>query len=69
MHDFGNGAGIETQDISLGMFSIARVTNSLIANNATGVLRMGNSALLTGGGNSLVGNATAGSFSGSYAKQ
>ena len=65
----GNGIGIETRNISPSMFSIARVTNSLIANNATGVLSMGNSALLTGGGNSLVGNTTAGSFSGSYAKQ
>ncbi len=66
----GNNIGIVVENTSLSMFSIARVTNSLIANNGTGVLRMGgNSTLLTGGGNSLVGNTTAGLFSGSYAKQ
>ena len=65
----GSNIGIEARSTIASMFSIARVTNSLIANNALGVLHMGNSALLTGGGNSLVGNTTAGSFSGSYAKQ
>ena len=43
------------------MFSIARVTNSLIANNGTGVLHTGgNGTLLTGGGNSMVGNTNGG---------
>jgi len=66
----GNNIGIVVENTSLSMFSIARVTNSLIANNGTGVLHTGgNGTLLTGGGNSLVGNTTAGTFSGSYAKQ
>jgi len=66
----GNNLGIEAESSPTpGMTSIVRVTNSLIANNVTGVLRSGGSLLMTGGGNSLVGNTTAGSFSGSYTKQ
>ena len=66
----GNTIGIEAMhNSSPTMTTIVRVTNSLIANNGTGVLGFGGSPVLTGGGNSLVANTTAGSFTGSYAKQ
>ena len=66
----GNNIGIEAKNTSVSMVSIARVTNSLIANNVAPILRSGMSLLITGGGNSIVGNVNPGSgFTGSYTKQ